>query len=91
MAETETIFAKWMRAMGFHRKQMGHAATLIGVGARIGQRKVSGESVTTQTELLAMSAVRAGLPAWSEDNDAAIGSIANVYKAMHPNKETADA
>lgn len=72
-------FQIWMRAMGFHGKQVTEAARMIGVeGSRTATSINTGDRPLTETERLAMAAVRAGLPAWTPENDQEIADMASL-------------
>jgi hypothetical protein len=60
------VFKLWMQRMGFHGRQVMEACVAIGVdGRRTGSKIHNGQRELTETELLAMSAVTAGLKPWS--------------------------
>jgi hypothetical protein len=79
----ETDFQVWMRAMGFHGKQIAHAGRLIGHGnADTSQKTNKGDRELTHTERLAMAAVRAGLPAWTPQTDQEIADVGELRNIM---------
>lgn len=61
------LFREWMSHMGFNGKQMTQAATLLGIGPGRTQALSAGSKPSSSTELLAMSALAAGLPEWSPE------------------------
>ncbi len=70
MTEGHSIFRKWMTAMGYHGKQVSAAAQAIGIrNPTTASQTYKGDREPTVTELLAMSALRAGLDPWSEESD----------------------
>jgi hypothetical protein len=69
-------FAAWMEKMGYHGKQVSHAARQIGIGSdRTAGDIYRGTRHLTDTERLAMAAVRAGLPAWTPETDQEIADV----------------
>lgn len=63
-------FSEWMRARGFHGKQISEAGRAIGHGnATTSQKTYHGERELTDTERLAMSAVAAGLAPWTPETE----------------------
>ncbi len=69
-------FSVWMEKMGFNGKQVGAAGEAIGLDARgTPGRLYRGERPLTDTERLAMAAVRAGLPAWTPETDQEIQDV----------------
>jgi hypothetical protein len=65
-----SVFSMWMKALGFHGKQVSQAAGLIGINnPNTAGQTYRGEREMTTSELLAMSAIRAGLEPWSPEND----------------------
>ncbi len=64
------LFKEWMKAMGYHGKQVTEAGKSIGFGETNAiSRTHRGLRELTITEQLAMSAVRAGLKPWTMEND----------------------
>jgi hypothetical protein len=62
------MFKVWMELMKFNGKEVGKAGSLIGLGTReTASAKNTGKSEVNHTELLAMSAVAAGLKPWSPE------------------------
>lgn len=69
-------FAAWMEKMGYHGKQVTLAAKQIGIGnERTAGDTYRGTRKLTDTERLAMAAVRAGLPAWTPETDQEIADV----------------
>lgn len=69
-------FAAWMEKMGYHGKQVTAAGTRIGMtGKTTAQATYQGSRQLTDTERLAMAAVRAGLPAWTPETDQEIADV----------------
>lgn len=69
-------FQRWMRALGMHGKQVFEAARRIGIDSTdTAGRRHRGEYELTETERLAMAAVRAGLPPWTPETDQEIADI----------------
>jgi hypothetical protein len=69
-------FAAWMEKMGYHGKQVTVAGEQIGMtGRATAQNTYRGERQLTETERLAMAAVRAGLPAWTPETDQEIADV----------------
>lgn len=69
-------FAAWMEKMGYHGKQVSAAGEAIGLDMRgTPGRLYRGERHLTDTERLAMAAVRAGLPAWTPETDQEIADV----------------
>lgn len=63
-------FRLWALRMGFDAPTLKRAGDLLGMKSRlVASRSFSGARDVTKTELLAMSAVRAGLKPWSLDYD----------------------
>lgn len=73
-SKTTPLFAQWIAAMGFNLKQVSQAGRLIGMPTSQAVRRNTGAVENDMTELLAMSAVRAGLPPWSPKADAEIAA-----------------
>lgn len=69
------IFALWLAALGFNKKQVSKAGELIGMTTFASVRRNTGDVEPSTTELLAMAAVRAGLPPWSPKADAEIAAV----------------
>jgi hypothetical protein len=75
-------FEMWMTAMGFHGKQVTKAGATIGVGSQAAQRRYRGDLEPNLTELLAMAAVTAGLPAWSPESHIEFTAYRNAINAV---------
>lgn len=61
-----SYFKIWMSRMGFNGKQVSEAGGLLGISAtNTASSRFRGESESDLKELLAMSAVTAGLKPWS--------------------------
>lgn len=72
-------FAAWRIAMGFTRKQVAEAASLIGYKEGAGSLMHRGERELTDRDRLAMAARRAGLNPWTPANDhEAVAALATV-------------
>lgn len=69
------IFAQWIAAMGYNKKQVSKAGALLGMPTHQAGRRNRGEVEPDLVERLAMAAVRAGLPPWSPKTDAEIASF----------------
>lgn len=80
-------FAKWALAMGHHSRSLLEAGKKIGFNNYEMLRKLgAGERELTVTERLAMSALRAGLPPWTPENDHMAAGAAAFVEAVK--KET---
>lgn len=76
---TDSLFARWRKALGMNAKQVSAAGALIGLPTPAASRRNRGSIEPDLTEQLAMAAVRAGLPPWSPKAD---GEIAMVSHAV---------
>lgn len=71
-----SLFDTWATKMGFNLRQKSKAADAIGASHNtISRRDLS------KTELLAMSAARAGLSPWSEDYDQKLVKVRSILDA----------
>lgn len=77
-AKVKTDFALWIERMGYNGKQVREAAARIGLGATTASQTSTGARELTDTERLAMAAVRAGLPAWTPETDEEIADVADL-------------
>lgn len=93
MTETNNDFREWASRLGFGKKQVSVAASLIGIGHKDTASKVAtGKRELTQTERLAMSAIRAGLQPWTPGYDSALLAASSGSRAAtaSPNPPAAD-
>lgn len=74
-AVTDSTFSLWRDAMGFNKKQVSAAGALLGLGTAATIKRSRGLTEPSQMELLAMSALRAGLPPWSPKAEAEIAAV----------------
>ncbi|WP_299940033.1 hypothetical protein [uncultured Nitratireductor sp.] len=71
----KTDFRVWAELMGFNGQSISKAARLIGIETpTLASKLNTGGRELTQTERLAMAAVRAGLEPWSPEADERITS-----------------
>lgn len=77
-----TDFAAWITAIGMNGKQVTAAGRLMGIGSRTALESFRGNRSLTETERLAMSAVRAGLPPWTPEDDEQFGKLKMLTEAM---------
>lgn len=76
-------FAVWMEKMGYHGKQVSHAGSQIGMsGKTTAQMTYQGTRALSDTERLAMAAVRAGLPAWTPETDQEIADVKTLREII---------
>ena len=75
-------FAAWMKAMGFNGKQVTEAGARLGIERDTTSRINREERQLTETERLAMAAVRAGLPAWTPVTDAEIADVKSMREIL---------
>ncbi|QPC87102.1 hypothetical protein GA830_10385 [Mesorhizobium sp. NBSH29] len=75
-------FQEWMEKMGFNRKQVSEAGALIGFRKDLASLVSRGARELSETERLALAAVRAGLPAWTPETDAAIADVGAVQRII---------
>lgn len=66
---TETTFSAFMRAMGLNRKEVSKAGAMLGYSSTAARMRNADDDRLTETDRLAMAAVRAGLPPWSPETD----------------------
>ena len=83
----ETLFAQWLRHMGFHRRQVAQGGELLGLRPEAAGRRNRGEVEPDTMERLAMSAVRAGLPPWSPENDRQIARLRAVLDLIRESRD----
>lgn len=77
-------FQIWVQKMGFNGKQIAEAGRRIGHGHPDTSGKTNrGERELTETERLAMAAVRAGLPAWTPETDQEIADAGAMVEIMN--------
>lgn len=81
-AKVESTFQMWMRKLNLHSKQVSQAGQMIGLAERTSQSTFRGEREPTSTELLAMAAIRAGLPAWSPETDQEIADVRELKQII---------
>ena len=78
-----TDFAAWMEKMGYHGKQVSLAGSQIGMsGKTTAQMTYQGTRALSDTERLAMAAVRAGLPAWTPETDQEIADVKSLREII---------
>ncbi len=75
-------FYRWREAMGFDGKGSVKAGALIGLTKGRAIDLHSGRARPTETELLAMSAARAGLPPWTPELDHAIALVGRLINGV---------
>src|SRR5262245_14003836 len=76
-------FQIWMQKLGYHGKQVAEAGRVIGQGHRNNSHKTyTGQRELTDTERLAMAAVRAGLPAWTPETDQEIADMGELRQII---------
>lgn len=80
MAKATPLFAQWLAAMGFNKKQVTKAGALLGMPTAQAVRRNRGEVEPDLSERLAMAAVRAGLPPWSPKTDAEIAAVGHAVQ-----------
>lgn len=79
MASFISDFRLWVSRMGFNQRQVTVAADLIGIGtSKTASLTYTGRRELTQTERLAMSAVRLGLKPWTPGYDDELQAMAPV-------------
>ncbi len=77
-------FQKWCAMMGFNGKQVGEAGKSIGISQQSAVRTNTGRRELTETDRLAMAAVRAGLKPWTPETDkesAAMGAVFDLIRS----------
>ncbi len=80
MPETPTDFRRWAAALGL---KLGEAAALIGLTGNTRITELSqGRRELTETERLAMAAVRAGLTPWTPENDHDAADLKDIRKIL---------
>lgn len=72
MTEAINHFREWAARLGFGKKQVSVAGSLIGLAPRTSSLTANDHRELTQTERLAMSAIRAGLQPWTPGYDSAL-------------------
>lgn len=72
MTDTNNHFREWATRLGFGKKQVSVAGSLIGLAPRTSSLTANDHRELTQTERLAMSAIRAGLQPWTPGYDSAL-------------------
>ena len=78
-----TDFPAWMEKMGYHGKQVSLAGSQIGMsGKTTAQMTYQGTRALSDTERLAMAAVRAGLPAWTPETDQEIADVKSLREII---------
>lgn len=83
MIESPNLFQRWMGALGFNGQEKSKAAALIGVTRpNTISEIVSGKRELTETQRLAMAAIRAGLEPWSPENDADAVSLRDLKEMI---------
>ncbi len=90
MDKQQTDFEIWMQAMGFNGKQIGEAGARIGLTNTSARMTRSGNRDLKLVERLAMSAIRAGLPPWSPEDDAevhGVGSLKETLASLQSSKD----
>lgn len=75
-------FRLWMDRMGFNGKQMTQALDAIGISYRSSRAPRFQNDELTSTELLAMSAARAGLKPWSPETDPELVLVHRYVEAL---------
>ena len=80
---TKSVFAAFREALGFNLKQVGHAGELIGLEPKAARTRHSGDQPLTKTELLAMSAVIAGLAPYRSSIHSSLASLAARHEKMN--------
>jgi hypothetical protein len=60
----ESIFAAWLRAMGFHKKQVTEAGAFLDLSPTQAHRRSDGRTPVTHLDQLGMTAAWLGLPAF---------------------------
>lgn len=73
------IFDDWIERMGLKQKE---ACEAVGLTYNSIYKRRQKDDVLTKTELLAMSAVRAGLQPWSDEEDVRLLRLRRVSEAM---------
>jgi hypothetical protein len=63
----ETLFASWVRALGFNKKQIRDAGAKIGLNASSSGFRNRAEVLLSASEKLAMTAAWLGIPSWKRD------------------------
>lgn len=64
------LFAQWIEALGFNKKEVSKAGALLGLSTPASVRRNLGQTEPTLAERLAMTAVRLGLEPWSPELEA---------------------
>lgn len=82
MIKSPSLFAQWLAAMGYNKKQVTIAGETIGLTTAEAVRRNTGEVESDLTQRLAMSAVRAGLPPWSPKVDGEIVMVAQALELV---------
>lgn len=92
MTETNNDFREWASRLGFGKKQISVAGSLLGLAPRTSSLTANDHRELTQTERLAMSAIRAGLQPWTPGYDSALlaASSGNRQATASPDLQAAD-
>jgi len=78
----DSDFKKWMDSLGFNGKEVTKAGAVIGIGMTSSRERYRDEKELSLTERLAMSAIAAGLPAWSTETKAEVDTLRRVIEPV---------